>query len=232
MKVFAISDLHLSNACDKPMDIFGGRWVGYTQKIERAWRETVSDSDLVLIAGDISWAMRLDEAVPDLLWVDSLPGKKIIIKGNHEYWWKSISAVREVLPASISAIQNDAIRVNGLVVCGTRGWDIPEKNSSEEDIKIYKREVERLKLSLRAAGAIRQKGDRLICMLHFPPYLLNNTDTDFTRLLSENHVDSLVFGHIHGKSNYPISREIGGVKYFFSSCDQIDMCPILIDTVD
>ena len=143
MRVFAISDLHLSNACDKPMDIFGGRWVGYTQKIEKAWNETVQKDDLVLIAGDISWAMKLEEAVPDLLWIDSLPGNKIIIKGNHEYWWKSVSAVRQVLPASIQAIQNDAIKLDGLVICGTRGWDIPEKSSSEEDIKIYKREIER-----------------------------------------------------------------------------------------
>ena len=112
MKIFAISDLHLSFNCDKPMDIFGGNWENYTDKIRNNWIETVDDEDIVLIAGDISWAMKLDEATSDLEWVDKLPGKKIIIKGNHEYWWKSISAVRSVLPNSISAIQNDCIKVD------------------------------------------------------------------------------------------------------------------------
>lgn len=127
MKVFALSDLHLSTACDKPMDIFGGNWENYTEKIREKWLAKVSPEDLVLIAGDISWGMKLEEARSDLDWIDALPGKKIIIKGNHEYWWKSISSVRQILPSSILAIQNDAIRFDGIVVCGTRGWEVPEK---------------------------------------------------------------------------------------------------------
>ena len=115
MKVFAISDLHLSNSCDKPMDIFGGNWEGYTDKIIENWNSKISDEDIVLIAGDISWAMKLDEVKSDLEWIDKLAGKKIIIKGNHEYWWKSISSVREILPPSIMAIQNDAIKMSQIL---------------------------------------------------------------------------------------------------------------------
>lgn len=146
MRIFAISDLHLSFACDKPMDVFGGHWENYLQKIEENWKNKIKDDDIVLIAGDISWAMKLEEVSADLKWIDNLPGKKIMIKGNHEYWWKSISSVREILPESIMAIQNDAIKIGDYIICGTRGWVIPEsgKELTEEDTKIYKREVERL----------------------------------------------------------------------------------------
>ena len=135
MAIFALSDLHLPLGIDKPMDIFGGNWEGYTDKIIENWKAKVSADDIVLIAGDISWAMKLDEAKADLEWIDKLPGKKIIIKGNHEYWWKSISAVRELLPASMMAIQNDAIKIDNYVICGTRGWNVPEtgKEFLEED---------------------------------------------------------------------------------------------------
>lgn len=231
MRIFAISDLHLSTACDKPMDIFGGNWLGYTEKLKSNWKKIVSDDDLVLVAGDISWAMKLEEASSDLVWIDELPGKKIIIKGNHEYWWKSISSVRAALPNSISAIQNDAIKFDGFVVCGTRGWDIPDKanNFSEEDMKIFKREVERLTLSLKVASNIKSEGDKIICMMHFPPYLMQESETEFTKLLTQYGVSDVVFGHVHGKTNYPHEKIINGVKYHFTSCDQINMTPVLID---
>ena len=151
MKVYAISDLHLSNSCDKPMDIFGGNWENYTSKIIDNWSKSVKQDDIVLVAGDISWAMKLEEAVSDLNWIDALPGTKILIKGNHEYWWKSISSVRQILPQSIKAIQNDAIKIGKFIFCGTRGWNVPDENNkdfSDEDMKIFKREVERLKLTL------------------------------------------------------------------------------------
>ena len=153
MKIYAISDLHLSTSCDKPMDIFGGNWEGYTEKIIENWTSKITDDDLVLIAGDISWAMRLEETKTDFEWIDKLPVKKINIKGNHEYWWKSISAVREALPESIMAIQNDSIKIGDKIICGTRGWTVPEENKEflPEDEKIYKREVERLKLTLKSA---------------------------------------------------------------------------------
>ena len=115
MKVFAISDLHLSFSCDKPMNVFGGAWENYLQEIEQSWNELVSDDDIVIIAGDISWAMKLSEAVADLEYIGKFKGKKIIIKGNHDYWWSSISAVRNVLPKDVYAIQNDALKIGNFV---------------------------------------------------------------------------------------------------------------------
>lgn len=231
MKVYAISDLHLSTSCDKPMDVFGGNWEGYTEKIIKNWNDKVTESDLVLVAGDISWAMKLDEAVPDLEWIDKLPGKKIIIKGNHEYWWKSISAVREILPKSIMAIQNDAVKFDGFIVCGTRGWTVPEENKefSDEDEKIYKREVERLKLTLSAAKVLRTNNEKIICMMHFPPFDGSGNETEFTKVFDEFGVDIVVFGHIHGYTNCKLKQVKNGITYYFTSCDHINNNPVEIE---
>ena len=230
MKIFAISDLHLSNSCDKPMDIFGGNWEGYTEKIIENWNSKVSNDDIVLIAGDISWAMKLEEVSADLEWIDKLPGKKIIIKGNHEYWWKSISSVREILPSSIMAIQNDAIKIGDVIFCGTRGWTVPEKDKElePEDLKIYKREVERLKLTLMFAKNLRQEGDKLVAMIHFPPFNMDKEESEFMKLFEEYNVDVVVFGHLHGYTKCDKVSEINGVKYYFTSCDHINNDPVLI----
>lgn len=231
MKIYAISDLHLSNSCDKPMDIFGGHWEGYTEKIISNWKQKVTDEDLVLIAGDISWAMKLEEAQADLKWIDELPGKKIIIKGNHEYWWKSISAVREILPDSIQAIQNDSIKIGNYIFCGTRGWTVPEKDKEleEDDLKIYKREVERLKLTLMSAKVLKGDTDaKIVAMMHFPPYNTDKEQSEFTKLFEEYGVETVVFGHLHGYVNCDLVSKINGVTYYFTSCDHIKNDPILL----
>jgi len=137
MKVFAISDLHLSINNPKPMDIFGGNWDNYWDKIKKNWSEVVSPDDVVLISGDISWALKLEDAIPDLQEIASLAGKKIIIRGNHDYWWSSYSKVKNILPSSIFAIQNNAIKFDDFIICGTRLWTMPTANSSEHDKKIY-----------------------------------------------------------------------------------------------
>lgn len=231
MKIYAISDLHLSTSCDKPMDIFGGNWEGYTDKIIKNWSDKVSSEDLVLIAGDISWAMKLEDAVSDLEWIDKLHGKKVIIKGNHEYWWKSISAVREILPKSIMAIQNDAVKFDGFIVCGTRGWNVPEENKdfSEEDEKIYKREVERLKLTLKSAKVLQTNNEKIICMMHFPPFDGSGNETEFTKLFDEFGVSVVVFGHIHGYTNCKLKQEKNGITYYFTSCDHINNNPVEVE---
>ena len=230
MRVFAISDLHLSGACDKPMDIFGGNWENYQEKIIENWKKNVSDDDIVLIAGDISWAMKLEDAIVDLEWIDKLPGKKIIIKGNHEYWWKSISSVREVLPKSLMAIQNDSIKIGNYIFCGTRGWVVPEKNKEllEEDQKIYNREVERLKLSLMTAKRLKEENDEIIALIHFPPRNTDKEDSEFSKLFEEYGVTKVVFGHLHGYTNCELISEKNGVTYYFSSCDHINNNPIII----
>ena len=232
MKIFAISDLHLSNSCDKPMDIFGGNWENYTEQIQENWKKLVADEDLVLIAGDISWAMKLEEAIDDLKWIDELPGKKIIIKGNHEFWWSTISTVRKSLPSSISAIQNDCLRVNNFLICGTRGWTVPEhgKQLPAEDEKLYKREVERLKLTLASMQKQRKPDDIVICMMHFPPYNMTKEDSNFTNLLEEYKVDKVVYGHLHGKLvNMDKVFVKNQITYYFTSTDHINNTPVLIE---
>ena len=230
MKIYAISDLHLSTNCNKPMDVFGGNWEGYQEKIIQNWKAKICDDDVVLIAGDISWAMKLEEAVSDLEWIDKLPGKKIIIKGNHEYWWKSISSVREILPKSIMAIQNDVIKVGDYIVCGTRGWTIPEKDKplEEEDEKIYKREIERLRLTLTFAKNLKQNDEKIICMIHFPPISAKGEASDFVNLFEEFGVSRVVFGHIHGYTDCKLVQEKNGITYYFTSCDHINNDPVEI----
>lgn len=230
MRIFALSDPHLSFMCDKPMDIFGGNWEGYTEKIKEKWCKKVQNDDVVLVAGDISWAMRLEEVSADLEWLDSLPGKKIIIKGNHEYWWKSISAVRNILPASILALQNDAVKIGDFVFCGTRGWVVPENDKplSAEDDKIYKREAQRLRLTLTFAKNLAKNNEKIIAMMHYPPLGNSVKDTEFTKIFEEFGITTVVFGHIHGKTHLKPETERNGINYYLTSCDQIDNDPILL----
>ena len=231
MKVFAISDLHLSVNNPKPMDIFGPVWEGYLEKIFLQWKEKVKDEDVVLLPGDFSWAMKLEETKEDFDLIASLPGKKIIIRGNHDYWWKSISAVRNILPKNFYAIQNDAIKIGKYVFCGTRGWQVPENNTvqSEEDKKIFDREVIRLKMSLEEGKKLLEKGDKLVCMMHYPPMNFAKQDSEFSKLLEEYKVDNVVFGHLHGYKNIETSFEKNKIKYFLTSCDILNNEIVLID---
>ena len=224
MKIFAISDLHLSVNNEKPMDIFGPVWEGYLDKIFAQWQEKVGEDDLVLLAGDLSWAMKLDEVKSDVKLLENLSGKKVIIRGNHDYWWKSISAVREVLPNNFYAVQNDAIRFDGVVVCGTRGWKGVDKNIvlSAEDQKIFDREVLRLEMSLKEADRLRQGGDKLICMMHYPPVGFAKEDSPFSQLIEKYNVDIVVYGHLHGYKNVETYFVKNGVEYFLTSCDEVD----------
>ena len=221
MKIFAISDLHLSVNNPKPMDIFGPTWVGYLDKIFAEWKEKVGEDDLVLLAGDFSWAMKLEDTAPDFALLENLPGKKIIIRGNHDYWWKSISAVRAVLPKDFYAIQNDAYKFGSYIICGTRLWNLPDekKKQSEADEKIYKRELIRLELTLQNAKKIQTGDEEIICMLHYPPYTFKEEDNEVTALLEKYGVSKVVYGHIHAYCKQNLVLEKNGVKYFLTSCD-------------
>ncbi len=221
MKVFAISDLHLSVNNPKPMDIFGPTWENYVDRIFEDWREKVSEEDVVLLAGDFSWAMKLEETVPDFQMLEALPGKKVIIRGNHDYWWKSISAVREILPPDFFAIQNDAIKFGKYIVCGTRLWNIPDgvKPLSAEDEKIYKRELIRLEMTLQNAQRLITNNEEIICMLHYPPYTFKEEDNEITALIEKYRVKKVVYGHIHAYCKQNLYLEKNGVEYFLTSCD-------------
>jgi len=226
LKVFAISDLHMSVNNPKPMDIFGPSWTNYLDKIFDDWKTRVTDDDVVLLSGDLSWAMKLEDAVADIKMLEELPGKKIIIKGNHDYWWSTISKVRNILPKNIFALQNDCIKIENIIFCGTRGWMICDSATNEnksQDEKIFDREVIRLELSLKQAKAMKNDGDKIICMMHYPPFDKNGRDTKFTKLISDYDVSAVVYGHLHGKDiNVLKEKTLGEINYFLTSCDQVD----------
>ena len=224
MKIFAISDLHISTNSNKPMEVFGGNWVGYMEKIRADWKSKVGENDVVLIGGDISWAMDLPSAIEDLKSISDLPGKKVLIKGNHDYWWSSISKVRDNLPENFYALQNDCIKMGEVVICGSRLWSTPgSPDFSEQDEKLYKRETERLRMSLTSAQKQREEGDKLIALIHYPPFNVRRESSAFTDLFEEFKVDAVVYGHLHGKNVRSDSLVIkNGIKYYLTSCDQTD----------
>lgn len=223
MKIYAISDLHISTNTNKPMDVFGVAWENYLEKIYADWSEKVSDSDLVLIGGDISWAMDLSDAIADINTFSHLKGKKVLIRGNHDYWWKSIGRVRDALPTGVIALQNDAVKIENVVICGSRLWSVPgSPDFKETDRKLYERETERLKLSLKSAGSIKQDGDKLIALIHYPPFNVRREDTAFTALFEEYGVNAVIYGHLHGKNVRADKLVIkNGIKYYLTSCDQV-----------
>ena len=227
MRLFAIGDLHMSGGDEKPMDVFGPQWDRHFFHIRENWERLVREEDTVLIPGDISWAMQLSDAREDLEEIGRLPGRKILCKGNHDYWWNSISQVRSILPASMRALQHNAVDLGDVVVCGTRGWMIPTEEAplSAQDEKICRREAERLRLALEEASA-SAAGRPVIAMTHYPPLLAGTMDTVFTELLESYHVSAAVYGHLHGPGiQNGLTGEHGGVSYHLVSCDSIGFCP-------
>ncbi len=223
MKIYSISDLHLDINNTKPMDIFGPVWHDYLDKIVIDWRERVTDEDVVILAGDYSWAMKLEDVVPDFDFLRNLPGKKIIIRGNHDYWWSSVSRVREKLPPNTYALQNDAIKIGEYIFCGNRGWIIPEgKYDTAENRKIYARELIRLELSLQSAKKLQTADEKIVFITHYPPFNKNIEPSEYTRLIERYGVSFVVFGHLHGYVNPKMYfNEINGVKYYLTSCDAL-----------
>lgn len=221
MKVFAISDLHLSGGVkDKPMDIFGESWQGYMAAIECDWKNKVSDGDVVLLAGDLSWGINLQEAMPDIERVCALPGRKVLVRGNHDYWWSALSKVRAALAPTAFAVQNDSLRLDNLLVCGSRLWQFGQ---SAEDEKLLSRELIRLELSLKAMSAMRKEGDFVVVMCHYPPFNVRYEGSGFTKLISAAGADAVVYGHLHGKgirADRVVTKD--GIPYYLTSCDIVD----------
>ena len=223
MKVFAISDLHLSTNCQKPMDIFGKSWVNYFELICADWKAKVSQDDVVLLPGDFSWAMRMEDALADFELVAQLPGKKVIVRGNHDYWWNTLSQVRNAIPKDFFALQNDCLRFGDVLICGTRGWVCPDgDNLNAEDKKIYLREVERLKLSIASMQKQRQPEDKVIAIMHYPPFNGRYEDSDFVKQFVQADIKTVVYGHLHGKdcrSNLYMKKF--GIDFYLTSCDLV-----------
>lgn len=224
MRVFAIADPHLSRAAPKPMDVFGPGWAGHPELFFECWRETVEDDDLVLVPGDISWAMSLEDALPDLHDLAALPGTKIISRGNHDYWWPGIGKLRAALPEGMFALQNNALKVGEVVVAGTRGWTSPGAfDFTPQDEKIYARELERLKLSLKAAAKL--SGEKFVVMLHYPPTNARLEPSPITELLLAAAPDAVVYGHIHGEGVDAALADLGDIEVHFVAADALGFTP-------
>lgn len=220
MNVYAVSDLHLSINNPKPMNIFGEVWENYLDSIRASLGEA-TDDDIILFAGDLSWAMTLENAAPDLEFLSGLcRGKKVIIRGNHDYWWSGITALRARLPVNVYAVQNDFVRFGDTVVCGSRGWSADDK--TEQGKKLYARELIRIEMSLAAMDKQRRDGDKVIFMIHYPPFNARFEDSPVTDLFKKYGVNAVVYGHLHGSDcrSKPLVHKYG-VPYYLTSCDQI-----------
>ena len=232
MRVYAIADLHLAFCTPKPMTVFGPQWAGHPQAIFDEWRAVVRDEDLVLLPGDLSWAMRLPEAMRDLAPVAALPGTKVLLRGNHDYWWPTASKLRAALPEGMLAVVNDAVRVGNVVVCGSRGWITPGFEAlGADDQRLLDREAERLSLSVQAARTLRQSGDHLILMLHYPPATPPYPANPITRVIDDARPDLIVYGHLHGVAPERAMRHVNGVPAHLVAADGLKFRPrLLLDT--
>ncbi len=228
MRIFAIADLHLPGGTDKTMDVFGKAWEGHFGKICASWKEMVGNEDTVLLPGDLSWAMQMKDALRDLSDIASLPGKKVILRGNHDYWWSSIGKLRRALPDNMFALQNDAICLEGVVFCGSRGWTHPGgEGGEEEDRKIYERELIRMEMSLKQAASL---GGRLVVMTHYPPLNEKHEHTPMSRLITSYAPTDVVYGHLHGaalRGAFDGVRD--GIRYHCVSCDGTGFRVVPID---
>ena len=205
------------------MDVFGGNWEDHFEKIKQDWLEKVTDDDVVLICGDISWAMKLTDALIDLAALKPLPGKKVFIRGNHDYWWNGITKLRDSAPdESFIFLQTDSVKIGEYLIVGSRGWTCPgSPDFSAQDEKLYKREAERFRLAFKDAETRQADGDKILALIHYPPFTGKQEDTLFTQLFEEHGVEKVVFGHIHGAAFFPIVTQKNGITYHLSSCDKV-----------
>lgn len=224
MALYAISDLHLALTGDKPMDVFGDKWFKHHEKIQENWIKIVKEEDTVLVAGDISWSMRMEDGREDLEFIHKLPGKKIFVKGNHDYWWTSITKLNSMYE-DMNFIQNNFFTYEDYAICGTRGWITPSSSKfTAHDKKVYERELIRLTLSLDMAK--KDGYSKIIVMLHYPPTNDGCEDTGFIDILKNYEVEKVIYGHLHG---YGLNNVFEGVKedveYILTSCDYINFTP-------
>ncbi|MBE6914756.1 MAG: serine/threonine protein phosphatase [Ruminococcaceae bacterium] len=224
MSLYVIGDLHLSFGCDKPMDVFGGRWENYTDKLLEGF-STVGSDDTTVICGDLSWGMSLEGAKEDFLFIHRLPGKKIILKGNHDYWWTTASQAYRFFAEngidSIEILNNNCFAYENYAICGTRGWFYEESKSEEHDKKILARELMRLETSLKAA----QDREKLV-FLHYPPKLVNYERTELLDLMEAYGVKNCWYGHLHsGGRALAFEGVARGIRFHLISADHVQFIP-------
>ena len=225
MAIFAIGDLHLSLGTDKPMDIFGGNWDNYIERILDGFK-IVSDDDTVVLCGDLTWSMTLDGSINDFDFIDKLPGSKIILKGNHDYWWSTVSKANSFFQKNgfhtLSVLHNNSFFVEDISICGTRGWFYDEATGGDQDKKVMLREIARLEASLLSAD----NGGEKVCFLHYPPLYNNYVCEEILALFKKYSVRECFYGHIHGHGHRrAITGLVGGVNYRMVSADYLNFVP-------
>ena len=238
MSLFVMADLHLDiRSNQKSMEVFGSRWQNYTDRIATQWKNVVTDEDTVIIPGDISWALTTQEAIDDLKWIDALPGKKLIMKGNHDFWWSTVSKMEKMFCENcintIGILNNNALEVENYIVAGSRGWFVDKSMQTTElnvDYeKIVNREVIRCRMSLEAAKKLRESsGKEILAFFHFPPVWGDYVCEPLIALLKEYHVERCFFGHIHGVYAQPGSFEWEGIHFRMISADFLKFLPYRI----
>lgn len=230
MSIYAISDLHLALSIDKPMDVFGSRWGGYMEKIKKYWNEEVTEKDCVIIPGDISWATYLEQAFEDFSYIESLPGRKIISKGNHDYWWTTLTKLEAFISqnnfSTISFMHNNSFVIDNTVVCGTRGWKLPgDDGFSSEDKKIYARELKRLEISLN--DSTKSNFGNIIVAMHYPPFNSKRETSDFVDIMKAHSVNTCIYGHLHGEGHRnAVTGIIDGIEFKCVAADYLDFRPL------
>ena len=221
MALYVIGDTHLSLGTSKPMDVFGGAWEGYVDKLTEGF-SVLTEEDTLVLAGDISWGMSLEEAAPDFAWLDAWPGRKILLKGNHDYWWTTVAKMERFFTErgfrSLSILHNCCHLYGDVALCGTRGWFYEEQGSQ----KVFLRELQRLETSLKAAGD-REK----LCFLHYPPFYTGYTCQPILDLLAQYGVRLCCYGHLHGGSHrLAIQGDRAGIEYRMVSADYLKFRPM------
>ena len=227
MALYAIGDLHLCLGAPKPMDIFGGAWVGYMEKLEQGL-SCITENDTTVLLGDLSWALGLEEAKADFAWIDRIPGRKIILKGNHDYWWSTASKFYNFCEengfSNQFILNNNCYEYEGYAICGTRGWFFEEERSGAHDEKVFKRELIRLETSLKAAGSLPK-----IVFLHYPPKYKGYECPEILELLQRYDVRRCFYGHLHGGSHGLAMEGVwDGVDFRLVSADKLNFKPYTV----
>lgn len=227
MALYAIGDLHLSLGSEKPMDVFGGNWIGYMDKLKEGL-SGITDADTTVLLGDLSWALDLKSACSDFAWINEIPGRKIILKGNHDYWWSTASKFYKFCDeqgfSNQLILNNNHYTYDRWAICGTRGWFFEEERSSEHDEKVFKRELLRLEASLKSAGDLPK-----MVFLHYPPRYKGYECPEILSLLEQYEVRRCFYGHLHGPSHKMAMEGLwNGIEFRLVSADFLDFTPYIV----
>lgn len=230
MSIFALGDTHLSFSSDKPMNVFSG-WQNYEERLKKNWEKTVSDCDTVVVAGDISWSMSLENAREDLAFLDSLPGTKLLMKGNHDYWWATKTKAERFFEENgfktLKILHNNAYRVGDFSLCGSRGWFFDASDANDK--KVILREAKRLQISIDEA---KKLGGEIIVFLHYPPLMTTGVCEEMIEVLERNEIRRCFYAHLHGASCLnAITGDVGNVNYSLISADHLEFCPKLVEKI-